>query len=66
MANQSKIPDKIKSHDMFDHFLKPVIKKLIPTVEKMANIAKGRLESSFGKNTKCCLIRKSVELNWPK
>jgi hypothetical protein len=51
MASQSKIPEEIKSHDMFDHFLKPVIKKLIPIVEKMENIANGRIDGSFGKNS---------------
>jgi hypothetical protein len=51
MANQSKIPDRIKIHDMFDHFLKLVIKKLIPTVEKMAKMTNGRMEISFGKNS---------------
>jgi hypothetical protein len=49
-ANQSKIPDKINSHEMFDHFLKRMIKKLIPVKEKMKNNTNGTEDSSTGKN----------------
>ena len=50
MANQSKIPDKINSHEMFDHFLKRMIKKLIPINEKMKNNTNGTEDKSTGKN----------------
>jgi hypothetical protein len=49
-ANQSKIPDKINSHEMFDHFLKRMIKKLIPVKEKMKNNTNGTEDRSTGKN----------------
>ncbi len=51
MANQSKIPDKVNSHEMFDHFLKRMIKKLIPINEKIENNRNGTVDSSTGKKT---------------
>ena len=51
MASQSNIPDKINSPEMFDHFLKPVIKKMNPIQEKKANKRNGIMESSLGKNS---------------
>ena len=65
MANQSKIPEKVNSHDMLDHFFKLMIKQMIPIKEKMKNNRKGTEESSTGKNEQCCRIKKRVELNWP-
>ena len=35
MANQSKIPEKVNVHEILAHFLKRMIKKIIPIIEKI-------------------------------
>ena len=51
MANQSKIPEKVNVHEILAHFLKRMIKKIIPIIEKIKKNRNGIMESSHGKNS---------------